>query len=226
MPEGATDASEFPGALVVEAVHPMGSAIARILSRNGYAVVVHSQHARVEVDRLCAEIVTAGGRAAGVTADLADRESVLRLVPDARAAVGPLSLLVNNFSALEEGIDCERRVAISLRAPIFLAQSFARQIPDGADAAVIHLTAQRPTRRHSEPLPDVGISHALAIDITALARSFAPRIRVNAIAVGEVFEHADAADAVLYLAQARSITGVTLAIGGGRRGDQAGFRST
>jgi NAD(P)-dependent dehydrogenase (short-subunit alcohol dehydrogenase family) len=216
MPEEAAISSELRAALVVEAMQPIARTVARTLARNGYAVAVHSERARVEVDDLCAEIASAGGKAAAVTGDLADRESILRVVAEACAAVGPLSLLVNNLSVFEPSADCERRVAISLRAPIFLAQIFAQQIPGGADAAIINLMGQVPMPHSSKVPPDPKTTDVLAIDMAAFARAFAPRIRVNAVTAGATFETGDVADAVLYLAQARSITGATLAVGGRR----------
>ena len=235
-----------PAALVTGGAQRIGRAIALALAREGYAVALHIRRSRAEADRLCAEIAAAGGRAAVVSGDLADQDAVLRLVPAAAAAVGPLTLLVNNAAEFEfdeigqltrERFD--RHLAVNLRAPIFLAQSFAAQVPAGADAAIINLTDQRvfkPTPRFFS----YGLSKsALSAATTTLAQALAPAIRVNAVAPGptlpsprqdaDMFARQqrvlplargptpqDIADAVLYLAAAKSVTGVTIAVDGGQ----------
>src|SRR3981189_1128900 len=83
-------------ALVTGGAQRIGRAIALALAQHGYAVALQTRRPRGEAQALCPEIMAAGGRAAVVAADLADHEAVLRLVPAAAAAVGPLTLLVNN----------------------------------------------------------------------------------------------------------------------------------
>src|SRR5690348_13090387 len=90
-----------PAALVTGGAQRIGRAIALALAGEGYAVALHIRRSRDDADRLCAEIAAAGGRAAVVSSDLADHDAVLRLVPAAAAAVGPLTLLVNNAAEFE-----------------------------------------------------------------------------------------------------------------------------
>jgi NAD(P)-dependent dehydrogenase (short-subunit alcohol dehydrogenase family) len=224
----------------------IGRAIAIALGRRGYAVAVHARRSRAAAESVAAEIVEAGGRAAVVEADLADHDAVLRLVPAAAVAVGPLTLLVNNAAEFEPdeigGLDrarFDRHFAVNLRAPIFLAEAFAAQAPAGGDAAIVNLLDQRvlkPTPRFFS----YGLTKsALHVATTTLAQALAPRIRVNAVAPGptlpsprqdaEAFArqaHAvplgrgpspqEIADAVLYLVGAASVTGVTIAVDGGQ----------
>lgn len=234
-------------ALVTGGAQRIGRAIARMLARQGYAVAVHARASRAEADALCAEIAQAGGRAATVLADLADHEAVLGLIPQAVRAVGPLTLLVNNASAFEPdeigGLDraqFDRHFAVNLRAPVFLAEAFAAQAPAGADASIVNLLDQRvykPTPRFFS----YGLTRAaLHAATTTLAQALAPGLRVNAVAPGPTLPSArqsaeafarqveaaplkrgpspeEIADAVLYLAGARSVTGVTIAVDGGQR---------
>jgi NAD(P)-dependent dehydrogenase (short-subunit alcohol dehydrogenase family) len=233
-------------ALVTGAAHRIGRAIAIALGRRGYAVAVHARRSRAAAESVAAEITAAGGRAAVVEADLADHDAVLRLVPAAAAAVGPLTLLVNNVAEFEpdeigqlDRARFDRHFAVNLRAPIFLAEAFAAQAPAGADAAIVNLLDQRvlkPTPRFFS----YGLSKsALHVATTTLAQALAPRIRVNAVAPGptlpsprqdaEAFARQvralplergpapqDIANAVLYLVGAGSVTGVTIAVDGGQ----------
>ncbi len=70
MPEPS--AASRRAALVTGGAQRIGRAIALALAQHGYAVAVQTRHSRHEAERLCAEIAAAGGRAALVTADLAD----------------------------------------------------------------------------------------------------------------------------------------------------------
>src|SRR5229473_3169890 len=84
-----SDTASVPrlAALVTGGAQRIGRAIALALARAGYGVAVQVRRSRAEADRLCAEIAASGGRAAVVSADLADHDAVLRLVPAAAAAV-------------------------------------------------------------------------------------------------------------------------------------------
>jgi NAD(P)-dependent dehydrogenase (short-subunit alcohol dehydrogenase family) len=240
-----------PTALVTGGAQRIGRAIVLALAHSGYAVAVHAHRSVPAASDLCAEIAAAGGTAAVVAGDLADQGTVLDLVPAAVAAVGPLTLLVNNASVFEpDGIGAldrprfDRHYAVNLRAPVFLAEAFAAQFaahfPAGADGSVVNLLDQRvykPTPRYLS----YGLAKsALHAATTTLAQALAPRLRVNAVAPGPALPNSrqdaetfarlcralplghgptpeEIADAVLFLAAARSITGETIAVDGGQR---------
>jgi NAD(P)-dependent dehydrogenase (short-subunit alcohol dehydrogenase family) len=152
-----------------------------------------------------------------VQADLGD-QAVAELVAAAAAALGPLSLLVNNavrFAPDEIGaLDAagfDRQFAINLRAPLLLAHAFALR---GGDGAVVNLVDQP-----GKPAADAYTlsRSALRAATATLAQSLAPQVRVNAVACGNPLQPLDPeeiAAAVVYLSRARSVTGVTLAVGG------------
>jgi NAD(P)-dependent dehydrogenase (short-subunit alcohol dehydrogenase family) len=234
-----------PGAaLVTGGARRIGRAIAWTLARAGYAIAVHANGSRAPAQELCDEILAQGGSAVAIFADLSQLDEVERLVPEASHALGPLTLLVNNASAFEadtigtlNGALFDRTFAVNLRAPLFLAQAFAAQAPDGA--SIVNLLDQRVLK----PTP-LFVSYALSKTAlygatTSLAQALAPRIRVNAVAPGPVLPsprqseadfarqavalplgHAVApqeiADTVLFLARAASITGQTIAVDGGQ----------
>jgi NAD(P)-dependent dehydrogenase (short-subunit alcohol dehydrogenase family) len=192
-------------ALVTGGAQRIGRAIVLALARSGYAVAVHAHRSLAPAGELCAEIVAAGGTAAVVAGDLADHGAVSALVPAAVAAVGPLTLLVNNASVFEpdeigalDRARFDRHYAVNLRAPVFLAEAFAAQVdarfavraPAGANASVVNLLDQRvykPTPHYlSYGLAKSGL-HAAT---TTLAQALAPRVRVNAVAPGPALPNA------------------------------------
>ena len=129
-------------------------------------------------------------------------------------------------------------MAVNLAAPLFLAQGFAAQAPARAlRSSMCSTSACSSRRRASSPIlwPRARSTRAT----TTLAQALAPRVRVNAVAPGptlpsprqseaEFAQQAaalplqrgptpeDIAAAVVYLAQARSVTGVTIAVDGGQ----------
>src|SRR5664279_4263765 len=95
----ANDKTQPRAALITGAGRRIGSTIARALAQAGYSVVLHTNHSRAEAEKLASEIVSAGGRASVVLADLADAAAVRGLVP-AAAAFGPgATALTRSFGA-------------------------------------------------------------------------------------------------------------------------------
>jgi NAD(P)-dependent dehydrogenase (short-subunit alcohol dehydrogenase family) len=233
-----------PAALVTGGALRIGRAIVLALARAGYAVAIHANKSRADAEALRDDIARTGGRAGVVAADLAEHDAVMGLVPAAVAAVGPLTLLVNNASAFEPDevgrLDREqfdRHLAVNLRAPVFLAQAFAAQAPAGG--SIVNVLDQRVYRPNPRFFSYGLAKSALYVATTTLAQALAPHVRVNAVAPGptlpnvwhgdEVFRRRSAAlplghgptpeeiaDAVLFLANAGNITGEAIAVDGGQ----------
>jgi NAD(P)-dependent dehydrogenase (short-subunit alcohol dehydrogenase family) len=232
-----------PTALITGGGRRIGRAIALALSRAGFAVVLHAHRSRAEAEQLAAEIAGKGGRATVVLADLTDADAVRGLIP-AAAAFGPLTLLVNNAGAFEpdeigtlDRATFERTIAVNLAAPLFLAQAFAAQAPTGA--SIVNVTDQRVFKPTPRFLSYTLSKSALTTATVTLAQALAPAIRVNAVAPGPTLPSPrqtpeqfaaqaaslplkqgptpqDIAAAVVYLAQANAVTGVTIAVDGGQ----------
>ena len=230
-------------ALITGAGRRIGRAITLALSRAGFAVVLHAHRSRAEAEKLAEEIVQAGGQAAVVLADFANGEALRKLVP-AAATFGPLTLLVNNASQFEEDdiatLDrarFEQTIAVNLTAPLLLGKAFAAQAPEGS--SIVNVLDQRvlkPTPRFFSYTLSKSALHTATI---TLAQALAPKLRVNAVAPGPTLPTSrqsaeqfaaqaaavplqrgptpeDVAAAVLYLAEAKSVTGMVIAVDGGQ----------
>lgn len=236
--------SPSPAALVTGGALRIGRAIVLTLARAGYAVAIHANRSVTAAQALRDDIAGAGGAAAVVVADLADHHAVCGLVPAAAAAVGPLTLLVNNASVFEPDTvgdltrdRFDRQIAVNLRAPVFLAKAFAAQAADGG--SIVNVLDQR-VYRPGPGFFSYGLSKSgLHVATTTLAQGLAPQVRVNAVAPGptlpNAWQSADAfarrrgamplghgptpeevADVVVFLAGAGNITGETIAVDGGQ----------
>ena len=97
-------------AIVTGASRGLGREIALALASDGAAVAVVGRTENVWDERLpgtigetVAEIEAAGGRALAIRADLLDRDDIARLVGEARDALGPITILVNNAAFTAPG---------------------------------------------------------------------------------------------------------------------------
>ncbi len=97
-------------AIVTGASRGLGREIALALASDGAAVAVVGRTENVWDERLpvtigetVAEVEAAGGRALAIRADLLDRDDIARLVGEARDALGPITILVNNAAFTAPG---------------------------------------------------------------------------------------------------------------------------
>jgi len=180
-------------ALITGAARRIGRVLALAAADVGYDVAVHTREIDSDVESLLEAIVAKGRRAAVLTADLARGDAADRLVAETSAALGPLTLLVNNASLFEDdrmgaltanGFDAH--ISVNLRTPILLAQAFAARVPDGdeTNALIVNLIDQRVWKTTPQYF-SYAVSKAGLWEATRMmAQALAPRIRVNGIGPG------------------------------------------
>ncbi len=193
-------------ALVTGAGKRLGRAMALYLAQRGFDVAVHYAASAAEAEAVAAEIRALGRKAVALQADLLDEAQVEALVPRATAALGPLTVLVNNASIFEyDRIDTatrrswDRHMESNLRAPYVLTQGFARQCPPAqsdemgeprAQGLIVNLIDQRIWK----PTPEFSTYTIAKMGLWALTRTaaqgLAPDIRVNAIGPGPTLQGA------------------------------------
>ena len=89
-------------AIVTGAGRNIGRGIALALADGGAAVVVNARSNLQEAKAVAGEIERAGGKALGITADVADAEAVQKMVAAAAARFGGIDILVNNAAVRAE----------------------------------------------------------------------------------------------------------------------------
>ena len=231
-------------ALVTGGAKRIGRAICLELARAGFDIAIHHRASDDEAAELVREIEGLGRRAAGLSADLGDVVASHELIGRAAGAVGPLSVLVNNASVFVDdrldtlsGESWSEHLDTNLRAPVLLAQVFARQAPEGS--AIVNILDQRvlkpDPRFFSYGLSKAALWHATR----TMAQALAPRIRVNGVGPGPTLPsiHQTAEDfaaeaaavplaragspeavasAVRWLVDAELVTGQMIAVDGGQ----------
>jgi NAD(P)-dependent dehydrogenase (short-subunit alcohol dehydrogenase family) len=126
-----------------------------------------------------------------VQGDLSDAHVPDRLMADAVKKLGPLTALINNASIFEPDevgsitIDSwEHHQSTNLRAPVMLAQAFARQLPADVHGNIINIVDQRVWKLNPKFFSYTTSKSGLWTATRTLAQALAPRIRVNAIGPG------------------------------------------
>ena len=239
--------STNPGAvLVTGAAHRIGRAIALDMAGRGWKVVVHYRSSGDAAQKLVDDINDSGSSARAVEADLEKSDDLDRLMAAGVSAFGHLDCLINNASLFEDDeittLDknsWSAHMDTNLRAPIFLAQSFAAQLPRDTLGNIINIIDQRVWRLTPLFFSYTISKSALWTATRTMAQALAPQIRVNAIGPGPVMKsvHQSAeqfarqcaatplghgssgeeiADAVQYILDAPSMTGQMIALDGGQ----------
>ena len=202
-----TPETSVPLALVTGSAHRLGKAFALKLARMGYDLLLHYHSAEEQARQTKAEIESLGVKAHLVQADLAQPEEIhsifavldFLLIPNSSSLIpNSSSLIPNSFRLLLNSAaimpaanprdldlqDWDSALNLNLRAPFLLAQQAAKRMTSGGLIVNISdVAAQKAWSRY----PSYTVSKAALDSLTKLlARSFAPAIRVNAIAPGLV----------------------------------------
>lgn len=186
----------LPVALVTGSTSGIGAAIARRLSREGYAVVLHSRQSAEAGRALAAEL----GSAVYVQADLAVDADRVRLVREAVAAWGRLDVLVNNagisrviphgdLAAATPEVWHEMH-EVNVVAPFRLVAeaqaALSAAAARGRPGCVVNVSSHAGVRPKGASIPYAAAKAALNHVTRLLAVTLAPDIRVNAVAPGLV----------------------------------------
>jgi NAD(P)-dependent dehydrogenase (short-subunit alcohol dehydrogenase family) len=177
--------------LITGAAKRIGRALVEDFGARGWSVAIHYNGSAGEAEEVAAQVRRSGGRAATLQADLADHLAVDALIPAAVSALGPIGCLINNASVFERDEAAtatleswERHQAVNLRAPFFLTQAFAAQLPNAARGAVINIIDERVWHLTPHFMSYTVSKTGLWTLTQTHAMALAPQIRVNAIGPG------------------------------------------
>ena len=233
-------------ALVTGGGRRIGRVLAATAAEAGYDVALHVRAIDDAVEAAAGEVRAHGRKATILTCDLRMEAATVALIGEAEAELGPVTLLVNSASVFEHDVfaDMNRaswdlHIETNLRAPLVLAQVFARRLPADREGLIVNLLDQRVLNPKPEFFTYALSKSALWDATRMMAQALAPRIRVNAIGPGPVLQsiHQDAADfaaeaqatllqrpaspaqigaALRYLIDATAVTGQMIAVDSGQ----------
>jgi 7-alpha-hydroxysteroid dehydrogenase len=180
-------------ALVTGAGKGIGRAIALAFAEAGANVVVAAR-TEADIDDTANEAIKRGGRALAVKCDVLQRADLENLVARALSEFGRIDTLVNNAggsppkAALRTS---EREFENAFRFNVttaFLLTRLAvpKMVETAGGGSVINISSVA-GREHGAGIVAYGTAKAaLSFMTQELAQDFAPRVRVNAIAVGSI----------------------------------------
>ena len=236
--------------VVTGAGRGIGRTLALGFAEQGANVLVHYRHSKQSAENVVRQIETQGGHAVLLQADLSQLEQIAPFVTDAHKLLGPFDVWINNAGAsanstetqgMSEVAILEQLIAVDVigtwqccrkAEPLMRDDGCMLTIGwDGALTGAAGLTSQI-----------YAMSKGAVMSLTrCLAVEFAPRIRVNCIALGwienEWSQHLseriqqtliqavpmerwgtpeDVLSAALFLASASYVTGQILPVNGGQ----------
>lgn len=233
-------------ALVTGGARRIGRTLVQACADAGYDVAIHCRAVDDDAEAAAAEVRARGRRAWLLTCDLRNEASVASLVGAAEGELGPITLLVNSASVFEDDsfstmnrASWDNHLDTNLRAPLVLAQAFARRLPADRQGLIVNILDQRVLAPAPEFFSYSLSKSALYAATQMLAKGLAPRIRVNAIGPGPTLPsiHQDGDDfereaastplqrsvapaeigqALRYLIDAASVTGQMIAVDAGQ----------
>jgi len=185
-------------AIITGASGGLGAHFARLLAAEGAAVALTARRLD-RVETLAGEIAGAGGRAMALRLDVADAESIPAAFGEIEAAMGPVSILINNAGVGGEGQALDLTVEtwdqtfdVNVRGVFFAAQAAARiMLANGAaeraDARIVNIAS---IASHTV-LPGLSAYNASKASVAMLTRSLAREwarkgIAVNALCPGYI----------------------------------------
>jgi NAD(P)-dependent dehydrogenase (short-subunit alcohol dehydrogenase family) len=178
--------------LVTGGAKRVGRMLVERLSAAGHAVVIHANTNAAEAEALCAKLRAANPETWSIAADLSNPTAASALVDRAaQLAGGPLSGLINSASVFDyDDPQAMKRdvfdlaMAVNLRAPALLSERFFAQADPARDNCIINMLDQKLWNMNPDFFSYTLSKAGLLAATDMMARSFAPRVRVNAIAPG------------------------------------------
>ncbi|MHB8792964.1 MAG: 3-oxoacyl-[acyl-carrier-protein] reductase [Thermoleophilia bacterium] len=181
-------------ALVTGAARGIGRAAALALAQAGAAVAINYQHSSEAAEAFAAELSAAGVNSLAVQGDVADSGQVSEMVGKTEAALGGISILVNNAGITRDGLvmrmsdeDFDAVIATSLRGAFLCSKAVARGMMKARRGSIVNVSSVI-GRRGNAGQANYAAAKAGLIGLTkSLAKELGPRgVRVNAIAPGYV----------------------------------------
>ena len=179
-----------PLALITGASQRLGKQIALEFARMGYAIGLHYYSSEREARITAEEIKAEGAAVFCLQADLRDEASTLDMFSRIKGLPHDLKVLVNSASFFKEGnltsmstTEWDETLALNLRAPWLCAREAAGIFHDGK-GVIINISDSGASKVWTKYPAYILSKSALETLTRLLARSFAPAIRVNAVAPG------------------------------------------
>jgi 3-oxoacyl-[acyl-carrier protein] reductase len=230
-------------ALVTGGSRGIGAAIALVLAEAGAAVAVNYRERAADAEAVVAGIISRGGRAIAVAADVSQADAVTKMIDRVTSALGPIDILVNNAGiAIVRGVDdlteaeFDATISVNLKSaflctqavlPTMRAKKWGRIVnissgaARGAGAIGVHYNASKAgmeglTRGYAARLVKEGITvNAVAPSLIETDMMKGRSDLAARIPLGRLGQSDEVAQAVLMVLGNDYMTGQTIMLNGG-----------
>jgi NAD(P)-dependent dehydrogenase (short-subunit alcohol dehydrogenase family) len=169
----------------------IGLGLAQGLAEAGAAIVIAARDAEKNAAAVAA-LAAAGAKAIAVPTDIRKPEECKALVERAVAEFGRVDILVNNagMSPLAPSLSetseelFDKIVDVNFKGPFRLSSLIGERMVKGDGGVIINLSSTAAFLPMAHTIPYGGAKAAIGVMTVALAKAFAPKVRVNCIAPG------------------------------------------
>ena len=185
--------------IVTGASRGIGAAVALFAGQRGFSVAVNFANGEAEARSVVSQIVSAGGQAVAIRADVGREEDVVRLFEVAERELGPITGLVNNAAitggfARVEAVTAralEEVFRVNIAGPFLCAREAVRRMSTrhgGKGGSIVNISSRAAHTGSAGEWVHYAASKGAVDSFTiGLAREVATEgIRVNAVAPGLV----------------------------------------
>jgi len=192
--------------LITGASRGIGAATANLAAAAGYAIVINYLRNKSAADQIVSNIVSKGGKAVSIQADVSREEEIVRLFSETDKLLGSLHVLVNNAGILEkqmrlEEVDFARLSRVfmaNVTGPFICAREAIKRMSlkhGGNGGSIVNVSSVAAKTGAPHEYIDYAASKG-AIDTFTIGLSkelAAEGIRVNAVRPGFIYTdiHAD-----------------------------------
>jgi NAD(P)-dependent dehydrogenase (short-subunit alcohol dehydrogenase family) len=172
----------------------VGRATALELARRGCSVLINYSKSKNEAEKTAAEVAALGVKGIAVEADVANDAACRKMIDAAVREFGRLDVLVNNAAITAfirhsdlEGVKTEdwmRIFSVNVIGAFQCARAAKDALLASGDGEIVNVSSIAGLAAIGSSIPYAASKAALNNMTVSLARVFAPKVRVNAVAPG------------------------------------------
>jgi 3-oxoacyl-[acyl-carrier protein] reductase len=185
---------EGKAAVVTGSGTGVGRETALALARQGCAVLINYSRSAAEAERTCEDVRALGVKSIAIQADVARDAECRAMIEAAVRAFGRLDVLVNNAGTTSfiphdnlDAVDADAWqsiMAVNVVGPFQCARAARSALEQSGRGCIVNVSSIAGLRAIGSSIPYCASKAALNNLTIALARTLAPKIRVNAVAPG------------------------------------------
>lgn len=181
-------------AVITGGAKGIGAATVRLFSARGYLVAINYRRSGAVAERLAEEIISGGGQAVTVCADLSEMRGAEKLHSAVIDAFGGADVLVNNAGSCEYGLlsdfseeDIRRSVGDDLLSAIFATKAFYDDFAFSGKGCIVNVSSVWGLRGACMESVYSAAKAGVIAFTRSMAKELAPSgVRVNAVAPGVI----------------------------------------